>query len=470
MPPLPAQLPITPFISPIHREPFDKLPGSKSLTNRCLALEALCEQPGTLKNVLFSEDTRLMMTALEKMGLGVISNEKEKNITIHGRISDISKPPGEVTPLHVGLAGTAARFLTAFCAAARSGIWRLDGLPQMRRRPMRGLIEALRALGATVRNLGEEGFLPVEIHSCGLRGGEVTIDAGESSQMLSALLLVAPEADSDVHIQLASPVRQPFVEMTMRLMKQYGGLVDYDETTGKITVRHVSYKLNAFPHIEPDATAASYFLTLPLVTGGSIRIPGIVMDENYRNMLQGDVRYINVLEKTGAQIIKKTEGTMVKCDRSIKLRAVTENFNEFSDTFLTLAAIAPLLDGTTRIHGIAHTRKQETDRVAGMARELTRLGQRVHETEDALEITPDPEKMRALTQDAPIVIETHDDHRFAMSFAILGTHDLHGDGRPWLTIDNPACCAKTFPHFFDALESLRACPIEKINQGDQKKS
>ena len=452
MQPLPAQLPIKPFTKPVNRSVI--LPGSKSLTNRVLLLAALSDDPVTLANPLFSEDTRLMMAALEKMGFAIKSDENAPLVSV-SRNRSFGVPHSPIS-LDVGLAGTAARFLTAFCAVARGGIWRIDGVPQMRRRPMRGLFDALRALGADVRSLGEEGFLPVEIHSCGLRGGEVSIDASESSQMLSALLLVAPEADSDVHIQLAKPVRQPFVEMTMRLMKQYGGIVEYDDATGKIIVRHVSYKFNAFPHIEPDATAASYFLTLPLVTSGSIRIPGIVMDKNYRDMLQGDVRYISVLEKTGAQIIKQRDSTIVKCDRSIKLRAVTENFNEFSDTFLTLAAIAPLLDGATRISGIEHTRRQETDRVAGMARELTRLGQRVIETEDSLEITPDKEKMRALSKDAPIVIETYNDHRFAMSFAILGCHDLHGDGRPWLTIDNPACCAKTFPHFFDVLESLRA--------------
>ncbi|MDR1280657.1 MAG: hypothetical protein LBK99_07520, partial [Opitutaceae bacterium] len=137
-------------------------------------------------------------------------------------------------------------------------------------------------------------------------------------------------------------------------------------------------------------------------------------------------------------------------------RGVTENFREFSDTFLTLAAIAPLLDGPTRISGIAHTRKQETDRIAGMARELARLGQHVTETDDALEIRPDPVRLRRFAASAgPVEIETYGDHRFAMSFGILGCHDLHGDGRPWLSIKNPACCAKTFPHFFELLETLR---------------
>jgi 3-phosphoshikimate 1-carboxyvinyltransferase len=462
MPPLPAQLPIKPFTSPIRGAPLLSLPGSKSLTNRALLLAALCDEPVTLTNPLFSEDTRLMMAALEKMGFVIKSDENAPLVSVSRNRS--FGAPNAAIPLDVGLAGTAARFLTAFCAAARDGIWRIDGVPQMRRRPMRGLFDALRALGADIRNLGEDGFLPVEIHSRGLRGGEVSIDASESSQMLSALLMVAPTADSDVRIKLTKPVRQPFVEMTMRLMRRYGIPVECDSTgeTAGIIVKHAPYQIPKEyypPFIEPDATAASYFFTLPLATRGNMEIRGIGVPDSPlldRNMLQGDVRYIYVLREIGVNITLYSNGTGVGYDGSHPLRAVTENFNEFSDTFLTLAAIAPLLDGPTRITGIAHTRKQETDRVAGMARELTRLGQRVIETGDSLEITPDKEKMRALSKDAPIVIETYNDHRFAMSFAILGCHDLHGDGRPWLVIDNPACCAKTFPHFFDVLESLRA--------------
>lgn len=182
--------------------------------------------------------------------------------------------------------------------------------------------------------------------------------------------------------------------------------------------------------IEPDATAASYFQALPLVTGGDLTLPGL---RPPGSGLQGDAEFGNVLAR-----VRTHSGASM----------LVEDFHEISDTFLTLAAIAPLIKGPTLITGISHTRKQETDRVAGMARELTRLGQKVVETEDSLEIHPQPLR-------AGETIETYGDHRFAMSFGVLGCHNLHGDGRSWLTIRDPGCCVKTFPHFFELLESLR---------------
>jgi 3-phosphoshikimate 1-carboxyvinyltransferase len=194
--------------------------------------------------------------------------------------------------------------------------------------------------------------------------------------------------------------------------------------------------------IEPDASAASYYAALPFVVGGRLRL------DHLHFGLQGDTAFLDVLARAGATVNATTAGFEVTHDLSTPRRGVDENFNTFSDTFLTLAALSPLLSGPTFITGIAHTRRQETDRVAGMAAELRRLGQEVLETEDTLVITPRP-----LLPD--VTVRTYHDHRFAMSFGILGCHDLRGDGRPWLTIENAACCAKTFPHFFDLLESLR---------------
>jgi 3-phosphoshikimate 1-carboxyvinyltransferase len=194
--------------------------------------------------------------------------------------------------------------------------------------------------------------------------------------------------------------------------------------------------------IEADATAASYFLALPLVAGGALTFP------NLHGGLQGDAQFLEVLYRIGLHRSPSngapTYGPVPQAPRP----GIAQDFSEFSDTFLTLAALAPLLEGPTRISGVAHTRKQETDRVAGMARELEKLGQEVVETDDALTITPRPLR-------AGQTIETYGDHRFAMSFGILGCHNLHGDGKPWLTIKDPACCAKTFPHFFELLEGLR---------------
>jgi len=454
---LPDLLPILPFTRPVRGEVV--LPGSKSITNRALLLAALCDNPVTLTGALFSEDTEIMAEALRQLGFVVREDAAQKTIYVEGRGGKI---PAERATLHVGLAGTAARFLTALCAAAPSGVYRIDGVPQMRKRPMKGLFDALTNQGAEIVYLGEKGFSPVELRAHGLRGGLVEIDASESSQMLSALLMVAPLATALLEIKLRGNVRWPFVEMTINQMAQFGFAAKLARSSDTISIPRGSYATERSYLIEPDATAASYFLALPLVIRGLVHFPNFFGD---LVGLQGDTRFVHVVRNCGSIIqerkelihipkdVGKSDDRVVGIDAAYyvaaKPKGVTQDFREFSDTFLTLAAIAPLLEGPTTITGIAHTRKQETDRVAGMARELKKLGQHVIETEDSLEIHPRP-LVRGVT------IETYGDHRFAMSFGILGCYDLLGNGQPWLTIKNPACCAKTFPSFFDELARLHA--------------
>ena len=422
---LPDPLSIQPFTRPARGEVT--LPGSKSITNRALLLAALCDQPVTLTGALFSEDTQLMAAALRRLGFTVEADERTHNLRVSGQAQGFTTGEADLV---VGLAGTAARFLPALCAAAPRGTYRIDGVPQMRKRPMQGLIGGLRALGADIRCLGDEGFLPLEICARGLRGGTVSLDASDSSQLLSALLMVAPLAAAPVEVQLVGGVRRTFVEMTLRLMAEFGLPAVPVAGASRFSVAPGRYTSRGTYAIEPDATAASYFQALALVTGGTLTLPGL---RPPGAGLQGDAAFAEVL----IRVRQRSTGTLA-----------VEDFREISDTFLTLAAIAPLLDGPTKITGIAHTRKQETDRVAGMARELAKLGQHVVETEDALEIHPRPLK-------AGVEIETYHDHRFAMSFGILGCHDLSRDGRPWLALKDPSCCAKTFPNFFELLESLR---------------
>jgi 3-phosphoshikimate 1-carboxyvinyltransferase len=412
MPPYPDKLPIQPFTRPVRGAVT--LPGSKSITNRALILAALGRQTVTLRGALFSRDTRIMVAALRALGFAVETDETALTIRIAGRGGEI---PAREARIDVGNAGTAARFLTAFVCLRPDGVYHFDGDEAMRRRPIGALLEALESQGARA----DSRSFPFTLRTAGLPGGPVPLDASESSQMLSALLMVAPHAKSPLTVQLKGEAgSKPFVVMTEAMVQQFAAEpTAYD--------------------IEGDASAASYFLALPLVTGGQLALP------NYGGTLQGDTKFLGVMQQVGLQ----GAGREFSFTRGGVRRAVTQNFREFSDTFLTLAALAPLLDGPTRISGIAHTRKQETDRVAGMARELKKLGQHVVESEDALEIHP-----RALV--SGVEIETYHDHRFAMSFGILGCHDLHGDGRPWLTIKDPACCTKTFPAFFDLLASLRA--------------
>lgn len=443
---LPDLLPVIPFTRPARGEVV--LPGSKSLTNRALLLAALCDRPVTLTGALFSEDTRLMGAALRALGFVVSEDPARQTICVEGCGGDV---PVADADLFVGLAGTAARFLTALCAAAPRGVFRLDGVPQMRKRPMKPLLDALRALGADIRCPGVEGFFPLEVHARGLEGGSVELDASESSQLLSALLMVAPLARGPVQVTLRGTVRWSYVDMTAQVMQAFTpdrqALVERrDAQSFTVQARARPYRLAGANYaIEPDASAASYFLALPLVTGGLINLRGA---QDAGRGLQGDTGFADIVRAVGAGVTATADGLDVSFVRDGARSGLDRDFKPISDTFLTLAALAPLLRGTTRITGIAHTRKQETDRVAGMARELTRLGQRVVETEDALEIHPQPLR-------AGETIETYHDHRFAMSFGVLGCHDLHGDGRPWLTIRDPACCAKTFPHFFELLEALR---------------
>ena len=422
---LPEILPITPFTTAPHGEVV--LPGSKSLTNRALLLAAMGPAPVTLTGALFSEDTELMVAALRQLGCTI---ESDSNVlTLRVSNQDRLFSATEPVDLFVGLAGTAARFLTAFCAAAPRGVYRLDGIEQMRHRPMAELINGLRELGADVRCTGEEGFFPLEIHAIGLRGGSIDLDASASSQLLSALLMLAPFAREPVTIQLTGPVRWTYVEMTRRLMEEFGSNIAPAESERFHITPH-AYRPPSNHPIEPDATAASYWHALNHILSGHLTFPGLRAPGEG---LQGDAAFIEVLQR-----ISGFPDDV----------ALDENFKEISDTFLTLAAIAPLRRGTTRITGISHTRAQETDRVAGMANELRRLGQDVVEEHDSLTITPRPLKTDQ-------IIETYGDHRFAMSFGILGCHDLHGDGSPWLSIRHPHVCAKTFPHFFELLDTER---------------
>lgn len=414
---LPDPLPIPPFTHPVRGAV--RLPGSKSITNRALILGALADGPVTLRNALFSRDTRIMVAALQQLGFNVETDEANLTITIEGRGGEI---PAAEASIHVGNAGTAARFLTALVCLREGGVYHFDGDEAMRARPIGGLLDALATQGAKA----DARSFPFTLRTAGLPGGKVSIDASASSQLVSALLLVASKARSALRVELiGETVSKPFVEITKNMVSHFAvPRHDYD--------------------VEGDATAASYFAALPLVVGGQVEVEGLNLAPD---ALQGDVDFCRLLERHGLVWLNHTV-----VGASGRRHGLTADFNAISDTFLTLAAIAPLLDGPTRITGIAHTRKQETDRVAGMARELTKLGQKVIEEEDALEIHPQPLR-------ADQVIETYHDHRFAMSFGILGCHDLHGNGRPWLAIKDPACCGKTFPHFFDVLANLRQASL-----------
>jgi 3-phosphoshikimate 1-carboxyvinyltransferase len=355
--------------------------------------------------------------------------------------------------------GTAARFLTAMLALEPGGEYYLDGDPAMRERPIMGLLKALTEIGAAEFEFhGEPGYFPFTLHAKGYKGGAVAVDANASSQILSALLMSGPAGPANVQF-IAPNVRPAYVAITLAVRQDFGGdPVTADEVGAYLlpAQRYLSPDSGSYA-IEPDLSAASYFLALATLHGGEFRIPKLGPDP-----LQGDACFVEVLQPLGLRVQTQASEWMVAAKpfkEPVELPH-TIDFSSFSDTFLTFAALTPLFGTDLNIKGIAHTRKQETDRPAGMAHELTKLGQSVSQSEDQLTIKPNLEALRKIARQAReknqlLEIDTYEDHRFAMSFAILGTYDLLNDGLPWLAIRDPACCSKTFPEFFEALEKLR---------------
>ena len=446
---------IRPFQTPARG--VAQVPGSKSITNRALILAALADGPTLFTGALFSRDTRILIAALQALGFEVSADESAGTIRIIGLGGRI---PNARAKIHVGNAGTAARFLTAFLALAPEGCYELDGDEAMRARPMRGLLDALTAAGcqATRPDGAPASGFPFTLRTTG-RLGRLEVDASASSQLLSALLMVLPlSAGASVSMK-GSTVSEPFVDMTARMCGQFGRELVRGADGSWSCPSPGAYVAQSTYAIEPDATAASYFIALPAVTGfrASVRIEGYATGG-----LQGDTAFAKVATACGATL-KAGDGTLV-ADSWPAIRGGDFDFNAFSDTFLTLATIATLADGPVKIRGIAHTRKQETDRVLAMATELERLGIKVSptaaelradETLSSLTVFPDKAALRRSAAAGPVSIHTYEDHRMAMSFGVLGSFDLFGDGRPWIAIEDPACTGKTFPRFFQALEALR---------------
>lgn len=442
-------------------------PGSKSITNRALALAALRAGTTRLSGALFSEDTRTMIECLRRLGFRVAADEAAGTVEIVGLGGEIPEARAE---LFVANAGTAARFLTAMLALKKGGEYRLDGSAAMRGRPMAGLLDALARLGCRFEFGGEPGHFPFTMRTSGVSARDIVVDASASSQILSALMQIAPVAGTrngagtfNVFLK-GETVSRPFVEMTAKMIARFGGAI---EGRGNAFVCGGGYGTGDFNYaVEPDATAASYFLILPFVhRAGEIRVRGLDTDG-----LQGDAAFALELSTPPRDLLAAATTADAAGTPECVVRAGTEtrgfdvDFNAISDTFLTLAAVAPLLDAGTplTIRGIAHTRRQETDRVAAMANELAKIlgAENVSQTEDSLTLVPiSRERLRAradATPDGRIRIATYRDHRVAMSFGVLGTFDLRGDGSPWIEIEDPACCGKTFPDFFDVLEKIRA--------------
>ena len=416
-------------------------PGSKSLTNRALVCAALAEGVSTLTGALDSEDTRVMIEGLQALGIEIAVLDEGCTLKVTGAGGIL---PSMEANLFIGNSGTTVRFLTAV-ATLGHGAFRLDGVPRMRERPLGDLVQALNELGAHVRCESPGDCPPVLVHANGLPGGAASVRGGISSQFLSALLMAAPCAAEAVDLEIDGElVSRPYVRMTLAVMRAFGVEVVTPEDLSDFHVPSGSGYAPCDYAIEPDASAASYFWGAAAITGGRVTVEGLS-----KNALQGDVAFVQCLEAMGCKTEWGEQSITVEGPpEGVGLRGATLDMNAISDTVQTLAAVALFADGPTEVTGVAHNRHKETDRIGDLATELRRLGATVEEREDGLRITP-PAGEAAIT---PCVVETYDDHRMAMSLALVGLR------APGIQIANPGCTAKTYPNYFADLAAIR--PVE----------
>ena len=406
------------------------VPGSKSITNRALFLAALGNGAVHLKGVLFSEDSRYFLSSLKSLGFLVEIREEEKEVIVGGCGGVIPKKEAEI---YVGSAGTAARFLTAMLALSE-GVYTIQASEQMKRRPMRPLFEALEQSGAEFTYLEKEGFLPVRVR--GKRGGfkEASLDISRSTQFLSALLMRAPVLGEDFTIHITSEKKDgSYIRITRKMMEQFGVECNFDGDSYHIK-KGQQYQREVY-EIEPDVSAACYFYAMAALTGGRTVVKSV-----HKDSMQGDLRFLEVLEKLGCHVTDTEAGIEVTGTNDGHYPGITVDMNDFSDQTMTLAALAPFADSPTTIRNIGHIRLQESDRLSAIAKELTKMGIRVEEGEDFLVIYP------GIPQ--PSLVSTYEDHRMAMAFSLIG---LRSEG---IVIDNPLCCKKTFEEYFTLLDQI----------------
>ncbi|MDZ4781143.1 MAG: 3-phosphoshikimate 1-carboxyvinyltransferase [Planctomycetia bacterium] len=430
-----GRTPLSPSIAITPRGPLNatiRPPGSKSITNRALVCAALAAGRSTLSGALDSDDTRVMVDCLRKLGIAVDHSAEARTLTVDGCGGRISAREAD---LFVGNSGTTVRFLTALVTLGR-GVYRLDGVARMRERPIEDQLDALRQLGAKLTCELGTGCPPVRVEANGLPGGKSRVRGDVSSQFLSGLLMTAPCALSDVELSVDGVlVSQPYIHMTLAVMRSFGIAVEIAPDLSHFKIRGARrYEPREYA-IEPDASAASYFFGAAAIAGGQATVDGLS-----RQSLQGDIAFADVLAQMGCDVEFDDVHNRTTV-RSGALHGTDVNMNAISDTVQTLGAVALFADGPTTITGVGHIRHKETDRIAAMATELRKLGATVEEFADGMKITPGPLHGAA--------IDTYDDHRMAMSLALAGLRI------PGVVINDPGCTAKTYPEFFQDLASLK---------------
>jgi 3-phosphoshikimate 1-carboxyvinyltransferase len=403
-----------------------RLPGSKSISNRVLLLAALAKGETEIGGLLDADDTKVMREALSRLG---VVFDGEKVIGAGGAF------PVRKAELFLGNAGTAFRPLTAalcFC----NGEYELSGVPRMHERPIGDLVDALRAIGASIEYLRTDGYPPLRVRPSRMKSEHVKVRGDVSSQFLTALLMALPLSGKPSRIEVQGElISKPYVEITLNVMQRFG--VEVKRTGWRyFDVPAATYRSPGRIMVEGDASSASYFLAAGAIGGGPVRVEGVGRDS-----IQGDVRFTEVLERMGAKV-SFGEG-FIEASGGQPLRAIDLDLNHIPDAAMTAAVMALFADGPSTLRNIASWRVKETDRIAAMATELRKLGAQVEEGGDFLKIHPGAIK-------PGVAIDTYDDHRMAMSFSLAAL-----GGVP-VTINDPDCVAKTFPDYFQAFRSIAA--------------
>ena len=430
-------------LAPIRRVAGSvKLPGSKSISNRILLLAALAEGETRILDLLESDDTRLMLTALRHLGIGY-AHDAGQALCIHG-VGGVFK--ANDAELFLGNAGTAFRPLTAVLALC-GGDYRLSGVARMHERPIGDLVEALRGLGASIDYDGEPGFPPLHIRPAVRPPGDrVSVRGDVSSQFVTALLIALPLTGRKLVISVEGDlISKPYVEITLNTMRRFGVEVERAGWETFTIPAGARYRSPGEIYVEGDASSASYFLAAGAISalsgGGPVRVEGVGRDS-----IQGDIRFAEALERMGAGVTlgdNWIEAGAGDAARSGKLRAIDADFNHIPDAAMTVAVAALFADGTSVLRNIGSWRVKETDRIAAMATELRKLGAQVDEGADFLRVTPPAGGL------VPgVAIDTYDDHRVAMCFSLAAL------GGVSVRINDPRCVNKTFPGYFQALAGI----------------
>ena len=407
------------------------VPGSKSYTNRALLASALASGPSRLTGALFSDDTEHMTQTLRKLGVGIAADQASCRFNVNGTGGRIPVGGAE---LYIGNSGTACRSIISYVALG-TGTFVVDGDEPMRRtRPIADLLDALQQLGIDARSVNGNGCLPVVVEANGFAGGSTRLDANKSSQFLTSLMLTGPCTETGLQIEMAGDFKTQYIDITMDVMRAFGAEIRHDGYRSFHIPGGQAYQPRDYA-IEPDASNASYFFAAAALTGGRVRVENLGV-----NSLQGDLHFVDVLEQMGCRVERGSSS--VEVAGPPVLQGVDVDMKELSDTSLTLAAIAPFAAGPVVIRNIEHTRWQETDRINAVVMELRRLGVEVEERQDGLAVHP--------STITPATVQTYEDHRVAMSFALVG---LKVAG---VHILDPGCVSKTFPTYFSALDSIRS--------------